>query len=542
MPQRSKGRLPKGVSKKVKSKPVKIIKFIPDNPTTESPASIKSRLATREGEEYTQFKAREDIRILNTQRHNIAHVTVHTDILRLPDGSYDKGITVYYFFNENPFLNKVELVGVDIGSEKDIKKELETLKEGFDNTDIIGQDIKRIKKYYREKKSCYFTEVKYEIKRVPTKTGVKRILVFKIYEGPKTTVRSITFKGLELLCPPKDDTFFDPPSHWWNLWYSIAFWIKDSQTKERPLRHVLKGDSDYNPAELSRDCSRLEDLLRGHGWLDAHVYLSDVKFSDSAILRIINNEWVVLDKTYFYPESGGQKSDIGFIGNAPVLNVQKIGNVVIHKVLGSVKEGEYITCRVNKYRRDILKKHHTATHIINTACREILGQHVWQHGAEKTAEKARLDITHYDTLTEKQVQDIENRANQIVEKKIPIKIEILERGDAEKKYGFRIYQGGAVPEKKLRIVSIGNLDHEACCGLHCNNTSEVGFISIFKTKRIQDGIVRLEFASGEVALKQLKEKEKILKEVTKKLGVKEDDVPKKVQELFNTWKMLRKKK
>jgi len=94
----------------------------------------------------------------------------------------------------------------------------------------------------------------------------------------------------------------------------------------------------------------------------------------------------------------------------------------------------------------------------------------------------------------------------------------------------------------LRIVSIGNLDHEACCGLHCNNTSEVGFISIFKTKRIQDGIVRLEFASGEVALKQLKEKEKILKEVTKKLGVKEDDVPKKVQELFNTWKMLRKRK
>ena len=263
---------------------------------------------------------------------------------------------------------------------------------------------------------------------------------------------------------------------------------------------------------------------------------------DAAILRIINNEWVVLDKTYFYPESGGQKSDIGFIGNAPVLNVQKIGNVVIHKILGSVKEGEYITCRVNKYRRDILKKHHTATHIVNTACREILGQHVWQHGAEKTAEKARLDITHYDTLTEKQVQDIENRANQIVEKKIPIKIEILERGDAEKKYGFRIYQGGAVPEKKLRIVSIGNLDHEACCGLHCNNTSEVGFISIFKTKRIQDGIVRLEFASGEVALKQLKEKEKILKEVTKKLGVKEDDVPKKVQELFNTWKMLRKKK
>lgn len=263
---------------------------------------------------------------------------------------------------------------------------------------------------------------------------------------------------------------------------------------------------------------------------------------DAAVLRIIDNEWVVLDKTYFYAESGGQKSDIGFIGNAPVLNVQKVGNVIVHKVLGNVKEGEYIKCRVNQYRRETLKRHHSATHIINAACREILGQHVWQHGAEKSAEKARLDITHYDTLTEKQLQDIENRANQIVEKKIPIKTEILERGEAEKKYGFRIYQGGAVPEKRLRIVSIGNLDHEACGGLHCNNTSEVGFISIFRTKRIQDGVVRLEFASGEVALKQLKEKEKILKEVAKKLGVKEDKVPDKVKELFETWKALRKKK
>ena len=125
---------------------------------------------------------------------------------------------------------------------------------------------------------------------------------------------------------------------------------------------------------------------------------------------------------------------------------------------------------------------------------------------------------------------------------MPIKTEILERSQAEKRYGFRIYQGGAVPEKQLRIISIGNLDHEACGGLHCKNTFETGFISIFKTKRIQDGVVRLEFASGEIALKQLKENEKILKEAAKKLNVKEDQVPVKVKELFESWKSLRKKK
>ena len=174
--------------------------------------------------------------------------------------------------------------------------------------------------------------------------------------------------------------------------------------------------------------------------------------------------------------------------------------------------------------------------------REVLGKHVWQNGAEKTAEKARLDITHYETLTDKQIRQIEEKANQIVNKKLQVKTEILLRGEAEKKYGFRIYQGGAVPKKELRIVSVGSIDSEACGGLHTNDTSEVGFISIFKTKRIQDGIIRLEFAAGDVAMKQLQEKEKLLKEISKQLGVSEDKVPEKVKELFDTWKTMRKKK
>ncbi|MCD4658309.1 MAG: outer membrane protein assembly factor BamA [Planctomycetes bacterium] len=265
----------------LRAKPVKEIKFVPENPVTESKASLKSRLVTREAGEYTQFNSREDIRILNTQRQNISHVTVYADIQRFPDGSFDDGIIVYYFFNENMFLSEVKFEGVELGNEKNIKKELESALIGFNNTDIIEQDIKRIKKYYNDEKGCYFTEVNYEIKKVRSGDRIKRILVFKVHEGPKTSVRSVTFKGIELLCPPEGDDFFKPPNQWWGLYYSSFFWISLDNVKRRPMKHILKGDSEFKPEELRRDCNRLEDWIRGHGWLDAHVYLEKIKFSDN---------------------------------------------------------------------------------------------------------------------------------------------------------------------------------------------------------------------------------------------------------------------
>jgi alanyl-tRNA synthetase len=273
-----------------------------------------------------------------------------------------------------------------------------------------------------------------------------------------------------------------------------------------------------------------------------YLYYDDPKKMDfkAKVLKVIDNKYVVLDKTYFYAEGGGQKSDVGFIGSAPVSDVQKVGDVILHRVIGDLKEGEDVECSINEYRRNVLKKHHTGAHIVNAAARQILGNHVWQNGAEKTSEKARLDITHYENLDDNVVDKIEKRANEIIRKNLPVKIEVLPRTEAEKKYGFRIYQGGVVPEDKLRIVSIGNIDHEACGGLHCKNTGEVETILILKTKRIQDGVVRIEFTAGAVALKTLKEKEVLLKEAAKLLKVKEENVPEAVKNLFETWKEKRK--
>ncbi len=271
-------------------------------------------------------------------------------------------------------------------------------------------------------------------------------------------------------------------------------------------------------------------------------YEDQNKFEFTAkVVKVIDNQWIVLDKTYFYPESGGQKADMGFMGSNPVMDVQKIGNVVLHKIIGSVKEGQEISCRINKARREILMKHHTATHIINAASRMILGSHVWQHSTEKNTDKARLDITHYDNLNEDEIEKIENKANEIMLKNYSVKAEWLPRVEAEKKYGFRIYQGGAAPSKTIRIISIGkDIDVEACSGTHVEKTKDVGFIFILRTKRVQDGIVRIEYSAGEVAEKYLKEQANLLKEAADMLKANEDDTPKATLDLFEKWKELRK--
>jgi alanyl-tRNA synthetase len=258
------------------------------------------------------------------------------------------------------------------------------------------------------------------------------------------------------------------------------------------------------------------------------------------VLKVFPDNWVVLDRTAFYAEAGGQVADKGYIEDAEVINVQKIGKVILHRLSKRIEEGKIVSCKVDKKRREILKRHHTATHIINAAARKVLGKHVFQHSAFKDVDKARLDITHFDALSEEEVEKIENLANEIVGKNLEVKTEILPRIEAEQKYGFEIYQGGLIPEKNLRIVSIGDIDHEACGGTHCSSTGEVGFIKIIRTKRIQDGIDRIEFCSGEVAINYLRERSKILEEVARKLEVEKKEVPKAIEDLFKKWKKLRK--
>ena len=258
-------------------------------------------------------------------------------------------------------------------------------------------------------------------------------------------------------------------------------------------------------------------------------YGDDPREFDAKVLKSFEN-FVILDRTAFYARGGGQEPDHGKIGDCDIIDITKHGNIVVHKIKGDMpKDGETVSCVVDAKRRDGITKNHTSTHIINTSARSVLGSWVWQHSAFKEEDHARLDITHHSALTDEDVKKIEQAANSIVEKSIPVKIENFDRGTAEQKYGFRIYQGGVVPVKSVRIVSIGDLDIEACGGTHVANTSDVEEIKITRTKRIQDGVVRIEFVSGESAKEFVRKKQQDSASKEKEEKLREQEKEKRIE-------------
>ena len=216
----------------------------------------------------------------------------------------------------------------------------------------------------------------------------------------------------------------------------------------------------------------------------------------------LKDRYLVLDQTIFYPTGGGQYHDTGVIiagsREIRVVSVEKVGDVVVHVLEREpeIKPGSTIKGVIDWARRYRLMRHHTSTHIILGAARRVLGNHVWQAGAEKTPEKARLDITHHKPLTREELKKIEALANMVVDDRRPLRFLELPRTEAEERYGFRIYQGGVPMTPTIRLVEIRDWDIEACGGTHLKNTGEAGAIKIVSASKIQDGIVRLEYVAG----------------------------------------------
>jgi len=236
-------------------------------------------------------------------------------------------------------------------------------------------------------------------------------------------------------------------------------------------------------------------------------YKDDPMEFEAKVIKVFDDQ-VVLDRTSFYARGGGQEPDLGSIAGFKVVNVDKHANIIVHKLEGGVpSEGDTVTCKVDETRRANITKNHTSTHIINASSRKVLGSWIWQHSAFKDDDHARLDITHHSSLSDNEVKQIEDEANDMIKKNYPVNIDYYDRGTAEQKYGFRIYQGGVVPVKSVRIVSIEDKDIEACGGTHVKKTEDIELIKITKTKRIQDGVVRVEFVSGPTAFQYVKQQE-----------------------------------
>jgi alanyl-tRNA synthetase len=267
-----------------------------------------------------------------------------------------------------------------------------------------------------------------------------------------------------------------------------------------------------------------------------------IKEFDAEVLKIVSGKYVVLNRTCFYPEGGGQPADHGFLVfgdvKVEVVHVQKAGRVIVHEIKGSVapREGDAVKGVLDWDKRYTLMKAHTATHLVNGAARRVLGEHVWQHGTQKGVESTRLDISHYRRLTPEEIHKIETLANQAVLADMPVTTVWMPRSEAESKYGFRLYQGGAVPGKDIRVVKTGDWDVEACAGTHLKHTGEIGFLKIVYTERIQDGVERLVYAVGLYALKAVQLQERLLWKVSETLGASLEKLDKTAEKLVKELK------
>ncbi|UCE36083.1 MAG: alanine--tRNA ligase [Thermoplasmata archaeon] len=270
---------------------------------------------------------------------------------------------------------------------------------------------------------------------------------------------------------------------------------------------------------------------------------TDLKECDAVVLHSDEGK-VILDGTVFYPEGGGQPCDFGVISTPSkivnVTDVQRYGDVIVHTVDSNIPKGEMVHCSVDWDRRMALTRHQSGTHVILGSARNVLGGHVWQSGAQKGLDQSRVDISHFRKIEEEEIEKIELVANETLLKNIPVEKIWMDRGEAEKQYGFRLYQGGVPIGKKIRVVRIGDFDVEACAGTHVRQTNELGLIKILKTERIQDGVERIIFSAGMASVKHVQKHHSLLRESAGVLRVFPEQLPKTVNRFFEEWKSQKK--
>jgi alanyl-tRNA synthetase len=304
---------------------------------------------------------------------------------------------------------------------------------------------------------------------------------------------------------------------------------------------IKKGEKEITGKENAELAARVEEIPNTRRLFYEDPYKKEF---DATVLETLNGNLVALDVTTFYAEGGGQVSDQGtltFQGETYlVTNVESLEGVLLHEVdRVGLKKGDKIHGVIDWDRRIALMRAHTATHIIIGSTRRVLGEHAWQAGASKTPERSRLDISHFARITSNQVEAIERLANQVVREGRKVTCRFMQRDEAERRYGFRLYQGGVVPGKEIRIVDMGDWDVEACGGTHLANTSEAGLIKIVGTERVQDGVERLIYAVGPYALEEVQRRDRILDDASELLGAPFSVLPSQISDMQSTVKSLR---
>lgn len=272
--------------------------------------------------------------------------------------------------------------------------------------------------------------------------------------------------------------------------------------------------------------------------------LSDYK----AVTKIAEGEKaeILLNKTPFYAESGGQLGDRGYLSSgtnrARVLDTQTPATgLIIHKVemeRGTFAVGEFVNAFVDPVFRRSVRKNHTATHLLHATLRTTLGEHVKQAGSLVAPDRLRFDFTHYTGLKAGEVQDLEKKVNEKVLSNLLVETRVSTVEQAVAEGAMALF--GEKYGDKVRVVTIGDFSKELCGGTHCGSTGEVGAFLIARESSTAAGVRRIEALTGTGALEYVQQERRLVDELSSALKVSSDELVQRIQDLLERNKKLEK--
>lgn len=269
---------------------------------------------------------------------------------------------------------------------------------------------------------------------------------------------------------------------------------------------------------------------------------------DAKILETLDGEGyvdVVLDKTPFYAECGGQVGDSGVIESDSVkLNVLttfKVNKLFVHRcelVNGEIEIGASVKATVDKERRGQIKVHHTSAHLLQSALQHVLTGDVHQAGSQVEENRMRFDFTFDRAMTEKEIQKTEDLMNEWISEDIPVETKVMNIDEARQTGAMALF--GEKYEDEVRVVSIGDISKEFCAGCHASHTGQLRLAKIVSESAIAAGTRRIEVVVAKAALNYLTEKANAMDKLATKFKAHFDEVETRVDKLMEENKELQK--
>ena len=262
--------------------------------------------------------------------------------------------------------------------------------------------------------------------------------------------------------------------------------------------------------------------------------------------EIENGYIIVLDKTPFYAESGGQVGDRGSISfdgvDLTVIDVQKQNEMIVHLCKGEVSnwsKANSVKCSVDEDHRNNVKRNHTATHLLHAALKSVLGDQVQQAGSLVHPNYLRFDLTYFEKISKAQIREIEKIVNSQILINSTLNVSIKAYDEAIKNGVVALF--GEKYGDQVRVVSTGKFSNELCGGTHVNSTGDIGLLKIIEESSLASGVRRIVAITGSAALEFFQNQSDLIFDIQRKFNCNEDELFNRINTLYEDKKSLEKK-